>query len=191
MAGPRLRSNSPVSASILHSPLKYTKGTGTSNIPTPDPPNLMSFPLQKPRKIHTSVYDSDNVEMDDASPPEPPASRSHCTYDACHTTTGMLYTDPIDRFLAPTISGNCDLLVMYEYDGNYIHNKPMPDHMGPSIIAVFKKTVAFLEARGFKPILQFCDNNNEASLVLHNFMTESDIDFQLAPPHIHRHKVAE
>jgi hypothetical protein len=45
----------------------------------------------------------------DAFPPEPPASRSHCTYTDCQSTNGIVYTDPTGRFLEPSTSGNCGM----------------------------------------------------------------------------------
>jgi hypothetical protein len=47
----------------------------------------------------------------------------------------MIYTDPTYKFLAPSVSGNQYVLILYEYDGNYIYGAPMPDRTGPSIIA--------------------------------------------------------
>jgi hypothetical protein len=68
----------------------------------------------------------------------PPAEDNTCTriiYADCHCTTGMVYTDPSGKFLVLSVSGNQYILVMYEYDSNYIHAKPMIDRTGPSIIA--------------------------------------------------------
>jgi hypothetical protein len=56
------------------------------------------------------------------------------------------------------VSGNQYLLIVYEYDSNYIHAEPMIDRTGPSIIAAYQRSIAFLQSRGFKPLLQRLDN---------------------------------
>jgi hypothetical protein len=65
----------------------------------------------------------------------------------------------------------------------------MIDSTGPSIITAYQRIIAFLQSRGFKPLLQCLDN--EATSALQDFLVASDIDFQLAPPHIHQRNAAE
>jgi hypothetical protein len=101
----------------------------------------------------------------------------------------MVYTDPTGKFLVPSVSGNQYILIVYEYDSNYIHAEPMIDRTGPSIIAAYQRSIVFLQSRGFKPLLQRLDN--EATGTLQDFLVASDIDFQLAPPHVHRRNAAE
>jgi hypothetical protein len=101
----------------------------------------------------------------------------------------MIYTDPTGKFLTPSVSGNQFIIIVYEYDGNYIYGAPMPDRTGPSIIAAYKIAIHLFESRGFKPLLQ--QLNNEASRALQTFMDEEKIDFQLAPPQVHRRNAAE
>jgi hypothetical protein len=45
-----------------------------------------------------------------------------------------------------------------------------------------------LTVKGFKPKLQTLDN--EASAALKNFFTANDVEYQLVPPHCHRHNAA-
>jgi hypothetical protein len=101
----------------------------------------------------------------------------------------MLFTDPTSRYLTPSTSGNQYILVIYEYDGNFIHAEPMVDRKGPSIIAAYKQAVSLFESRGFKTLLQRLDN--EASSALQSLMDDTGIAFQLAPPHCHRRNAAE
>jgi hypothetical protein len=101
----------------------------------------------------------------------------------------MIYTDPTGKFLTPGVSGNQYVLIVYEYNGNYIYGAPMPNRTGPSIIATYKTAIHLFESRGFKPLFQRLDN--EASRALQTFMDEEDIDFQLAPPQVHRRNPAE
>jgi hypothetical protein len=65
----------------------------------------------------------------------------------------------------------------------------MIDRTGPSIIAAYQRNITFLESRGFKPLLQRL--NNEATSALQEFLSGSDIDFQLTPPHVHHRNAAE
>jgi hypothetical protein len=78
---------------------------------------------------------------------------------------------------------------VYEYDSNYIHAEPMIDRTGPSIIAAYQWIIIFLQSRGFKPLLKHLDN--EATDPLQDFLVASNIDFQLAPPQVHRRNAAE
>ena len=75
------------------------------------------------------------------------------------------------------------MLILYDYDSNFIHVEPMPNRSGASILAAYKWAHTMFSARGLRPQLQRLDN--EASHALQEFMTEQDVDYQLAPPHIH------
>jgi hypothetical protein len=123
------------------------------------------------------------------APPEPPSSHTRHLYADFNATIGMIYTDLTGRFLTPSVSGHQYMLVVYEYNGNYIHSEPMVDRTGPSIIAAYKKTVQYFECRGFKPLLQQLDN--EALLTLKSFMDETGIVFKLPPPQCNRRNAAE
>jgi hypothetical protein len=127
--------------------------------------------------------------IDNVAPPLEDNTRTRIIHAGCHCTTSMVYTYPTGKFLVPSVSGNQYILVVYEYDSNYIHAEPMIDRTGPSIIAAYQRSIDFLQARGFKPLLQRLDN--EATSALQDFLVASDIDFQLAPPHIHRRNTAE
>jgi hypothetical protein len=133
------------------------------------------------------TYDDDLG--DDVTPPPEDNTRTRIIYADCQCTTGMVYTDPTGKFLVPSVSGNQYILVVYEYDSNYIHAEPMTDRTGPSIIAAYQQSIVFLQSRGFKPLLRRLDN--EATGALQDFIIASNIDFQLAPPHVHRRNTAE
>ena len=81
------------------------------------------------------------------------------------------------------------MLILYDYDSNFIHVEPMPNRSGASILATYKRAHTMFSSRGLRPQLQRLDN--EASHALQEFMTEQDVDYQLAPPHIHRSNAAE
>jgi hypothetical protein len=132
---------------------------------------------------------SDADLEDDAAPPAEDNTRTRIMYADCHCTTGMVYTDPTRKFLVPSVSGHQYILDMYEYDSNYIHAEPMIDRIGPSIIAAYQRSIIFLQSRGLKPLLQRLDN--KATGALQDFLVTSDIDFQLAPPHVHCRSAAK
>ena len=70
------------------------------------------------------------------------------------------------------------MLIIYNYDSNFIHVEPMANKSGPSILlAASAKANALLASRGLKPTLQRIDN--EASVALQAFMEEKEVDFQL------------
>ena len=81
------------------------------------------------------------------------------------------------------------ILVVYDYDRNAILCEPMKNITGPTIVASYKVILTLHKSRGLKPSLQRLDN--EESSMLCDFMTSDPIDFQLAPPNIHRCNTAE
>ena len=81
------------------------------------------------------------------------------------------------------------MLVVYEYDSNFIHVKPMKNKSGPEILAAYQRAHKMFTERGLRPLLQKLDN--EASDALQQFMTAEGVDYQLVPPHIHRRNAAE
>ena len=76
------------------------------------------------------------------------------------------------------------MLVLYDYDSNYIHVEAMPSRTGYQILLAYRRAHDILKLRGLQPRLQKLDN--EASRALIHFLDEEDVDFQLCPPHIHR-----
>jgi hypothetical protein len=148
--------------------------------------NLLS--TRPPLSSRQQPTSDDDLEDDVA----PPAEENTCTiiiYANCHFTTGMVYTDPTGKCLVPSVSGTQYILVMYEYNSNYIHAEPMIDSTGPSVIADYQRIIVFLQSRGFKRVLQRLDN--KATGALQYFLVASNIDFQLAPPYVHRRNTAE
>ena len=119
----------------------------------------------------------------------PTSLKSHHLYADCEAATRQIYTDQPGRFITPSSSGNTDMLILYDYDSNFIHVEPMPNRSGASILAAYKRAHTMFSSRGLRPQLQRLDN--EASHALQEFMTEQDVDYQLAPPHIHRSNAAE
>jgi hypothetical protein len=116
------------------------------------------LPTTTPNENSTQKHTPDDEAALDTVPPVPPSSHTRHLYADCNATTGMIYTNPANRFLTPSVSSHQYMFVVYEYDGNNIHSEPMLDRTGPSIIATYKKAVQYFESLGFKPLLQHLEN---------------------------------
>ena len=75
-------------------------------------------------------------------------------------------------------------MIVYDYDSNAIIAAPLKNRSDQEMIAAFKPILLLLRQRGVRPRVQRLDN--EASMRFKAFLTEQEIDFQLAPPHMHR-----
>jgi hypothetical protein len=80
-------------------------------------------------------------------------------------------------------------MLCYIYDCNYIKVVPMKSRSASEWVKAYDSIHQELTIKGFKPKLQTLDN--EASIALKNFFTAQNIDYQLVPPHCHRHNSAE
>lgn len=129
--------------------------------------------------------------------PEPPTTtktrsdtdRTGFIYADCQPITGQIYSDLPGKFLVPSSRGYNYQIIVYDHDSTAILAEPLKDRTGPEIVRGFKVIHAKLVSRGLKPRLQRLDN--EASAALRKFLDEEGIDFQLAPPHLHRRNAAE
>jgi hypothetical protein len=140
---------------------------------------LLPISHTHPQLDPTQQQTWDTEAAHDAAPPNPPALCFGVIYVDCHCTTGMIYTEPTGKFLTPSVSGNQYVLIIYEYDGNYMYGAPMPDHIRPSIMSAYKTAIQLFESRA-------SSRSSNASpmmpLALQVFIDEEDINFQLAPP---------
>jgi hypothetical protein len=85
--------------------------------------------------------------------------------------------------------GNNYLLVLYDYDTNFIFATPFKNRTAKCILAAYQTVHQRLCNAGRTPKLQRLDN--ECSTILKTFLTDNDIDYQLVPPGVHRRKSAE
>jgi hypothetical protein len=60
----------------------------------------------------------------------------------------------------------------------------MKNRVDKDMVSAFDLLIKSLIIRGLKPHLQWL--YNEESLALRNYLTKQGIDYQLAPPHVHR-----
>ena len=80
-------------------------------------------------------------------------------------------------------------MVAYHYDANNILTTPLKNRTGPGILSGIRKIHKKLRKRGLTPKIHIMDN--EVSKDLKKQIEDSDIQFQLVPPHIHYRKSAE
>jgi hypothetical protein len=110
-------------------------------------------------------------------------------YADCQPATSQIYTDPTGRFLVPSNSSNSYILVVYDYNSNFIYAEPMKNRTKVVILAAYQRVISLLKSRGLQPKLQKLDN--KASQILQQYMVEENINFQLVPPGLHRRNAAE
>jgi hypothetical protein len=110
-------------------------------------------------------------------------------YAAMMEPTGKVFSDQTGHFVIPSSIGNNYLVIVYDYDSNSILAKPIKSRSGAAILAGYQAIHAKLYAAGLRPRLQRLDN--ECSEPLKEFLNKETIDFQLAPPGIHRRNAAE
>jgi hypothetical protein len=134
---------------------------------------------------------SATTEHDNAFPSsEPGNARTHqCFAAVFEPAAGQIHSDQTGKFIVASSAGNNYVLVVYDYDSNSILVAPMRSRTGPCILTAFQGIHARLVAAGLRPQLHRLDN--ECSAALKTFLRESDIDFQLVPPRLHRRNAAE
>jgi hypothetical protein len=142
-------------------------------------------PMIKDHLDQQRANQQSTTAMTGLSSPQPPHTTcSHAVYADCQPATNLT-----GRFLSASSRGNSYLLVVYDYDSNYIHAEPMKLQGGADITAAYQRTFSMFTSRGLTP--QFQSLDNEASAALQDYLTEQAIDFQLVPPHVHRRNAAE
>jgi hypothetical protein len=98
--------------------------------------------------------------------------------------TSQIYTYLTGRFPTTSLSGKNYILILYDYDSNIVLSAHMKNRGDKEMVRAFDLLIQSLIIHGFIPSLQRLEN--EASLALRNYVTKQGIDYQLAPPHIHR-----
>jgi hypothetical protein len=101
--------------------------------------------------------------------------------------TNQIYKQLTGR--STSLSVNKYILIIYDYDSNNVLSVPMKNRGDKDMVRAFDLLIQSLIICGLKPHLQRLDN--EASLALRNYLTKQGIEYQLAPPYIHRRNNAE
>ena len=126
------------------------------------------------------------------TPPTPITTCTHTIYAAIldpKQPTGNSFSDLTGRFPIQSNRGANYIFVLYDYNSNAIILQPLRNRSAQEIQCVFTSVHAYLVVRGLRPRLHTLDN--EASTSLKDFLTTKNIEYQLAPPHIHRRNSAE
>jgi hypothetical protein len=103
--------------------------------------------------------------------------------------SGQIHSNLTGRFPKTPAKGNKYALVLYYYDTNNIPTNPMKNRGDQEMVRAYNKLVQELIDHGFKPRLQRLDI--ECSKLLGSLLNQHDIQFQLAPVHMHRRNAAE
>jgi hypothetical protein len=103
--------------------------------------------------------------------------------------TGQIYTDQTGKFILPSSTGNNYIMILYDYDSNFIFIQPFHNRTASCLLAAYQKLHQRLCQAGLLPKLQRLDY--ECSTLLKDFLDAEDIDFQLVPPAVHRRNAAE
>ena len=85
--------------------------------------------------------------------------------------------------------GNNYILVAYHYDSNNILTTPLKKRTGTYILSGTTEICDKLRNWGLTPKLHIMDN--EVSENLKKYFEDSDIQFQMVPPHMHQRNAAE
>ena len=112
-----------------------------------------------------------------------------CALMPAINSTGRTFSDQTGKFPITSYKGNNYVFILYDYDSNSIHSRAIPDRSSKSILSAFTNVIDLLISKGFHPKIHLLDN--EASKELKKAIVDRKINFQLAPPHIHRQNSAE
>ena len=94
------------------------------------------------------------------------------------------YSDLTRKFPVQSDRGNNYILVVYHYDANNIMTTTLKNRRGPCIISGITKIHDKLRNRGLTPKLHIMDNEVSGDLKI--YVEDSDKQFQMVPPHMHR-----
>jgi hypothetical protein len=95
----------------------------------------------------------DSTANSDTKPPLI-TKRTDVMFVDMHLATGKVLSDQTGRFTTTSTSGNTYLMVIYDYDSNFIHVEPLKSRSGPCILTAYQKAHAMLLSWGRKPQLQ-------------------------------------
>ena len=99
------------------------------------------------------------------------------------------FSDIAGSFPYQSSRGDLHVMVMYDYDRNSILAEPIKNRQASTIRHAFLKTHKVLKDRGIEQKNYMMDN--EYSSHFKEAMKKYEINFQLAPPHMHRNNSAE
>ena len=152
---------------------------------------LGHFDQQRKNIQSTKLHDDDQDTMHTPSPLDK-GLQTHALYAAtiCYNQqTGKLYTDLTGQFPVQSSRGHKYILVIYNFDSNSIHVKPLKGRHDSNTTNAYEEIYNMLKQRCQKPQLHWLDS--EACKTLKKFITKEQMQYQLTPPHIHKRNAAE
>ena len=97
--------------------------------------------------------------------------------------------DMTGRYPITSRQGNKYVLIMIDWDSNYIKLIPMKSRKSQNLVAAFETGYQWFRDKGFSAELLKLDN--EISKALIDAIKENKLDYQLASPNDHRQNPAE
>ena len=93
----------------------------------------------------------DSIKHETPPPFSLPGKRTNDVYVACFSTTGKIFTDQTGRFPHTSTAGNKYMLVVYNYNNNFVHVESMPSRSDYQILLVYQRAHTILVSRGLRP----------------------------------------
>ena len=129
-----------------------------------------------------------NVDMTETRI-NPSNSRTNLVFAKPINLTGLICSDQTGRFPVTSNRGNKYIMVILDYDSNAIITRPLPSRSQTHLLQAFASVNNYLISIGRQP--KFVRIDNEAPTILRQYMTTSNIKYQIVPPHNHRRNYAE
>ena len=100
-----------------------------------------------------------------------------------YSYSDLTFIDLTGQFTVQSDIGNNYILVIYHYYANNILTTPLKNRTGTYTLNSITKSHDKLGKKGLTPRLHIMDN--EVSEDLRKYFKDSDIQYQLVPPHMH------
>jgi hypothetical protein len=114
--------------------------------------------------------------------------KTNCIY-AATIDYGQIYTDQTGCYPVFSSKGNTHIMILYEYDGNFIMTEPIKNRTAAELLRAFQVMERKLTSRGLQPKLMRFEN--EVLQMLKTSLHEHEINFQLVRPYSHIRNSAE
>ena len=149
---------------------------------------------QERKNKRSTTTSSKDATLNDSDAADRPGERTHACYvtsvtDQSFTPTGRVYSDQTGRFAVPSANGNKYIMVVYDYDSNYVFLEAFRTRTAACLLAAYKNIHARLVSAGLRPQYQTLDS--EISDAFKAFLRTVGVTYQLVPPGVHRRNAAE
>jgi hypothetical protein len=123
-----LRRHPPTSIPMTKGHMDQTrKNQQSTKTPTP------------PATIMLDGDDPCNIESEDTNSfPSNFTAKTHQCFTTIMEPTGQIYTDQTGRFVSPSSNGNNYMMILYDYDSNFIFAQPFTNRTAKCILDAYK-----------------------------------------------------